>query len=466
MSDTRSRPDADGDERPGEDAETRPDPDTEPVLRLEGLKKYFKEGDTLIRRLRPDQRVREVRAVDDVDLSVESGSTVGLVGESGCGKSTLARAVLQLVEPTDGSVYFRGEDLTEFSSNELRSFRSDAQMIFQDPFSSLNPRYSVRKTLTEPMSVHGIGDSEEEREERARDLIERVGLGTEHLDRHPHEFSGGQRQRVAIARALAVEPELIVADEPVSALDVSVQARILNLLSRLSAEMDLTMLFISHDLSVVRQICDRVAVMYLGEVVEEAPTRELFTDPRHPYSEVLVSSIPTPDPTDDRERIELAGDVPTPIDPPSGCRFHPRCPKVVQPEDWEHGQALWRRVLHFGKRVANGTVEPGAMRSTLETERDGRVSDADVVEAVYEEHITEGGIQEGTVDPPAPIERTVRDAIERVVAGDREGAVAALDEEFRTVCEEQVPRDLDEGDRTVACHLHDPEVTTPGPYGE
>jgi peptide/nickel transport system ATP-binding protein len=198
--------------------------------------------------------------------------------------------------------------------------------------------------------------------------------------------------------------------------------------------------------------------MYLGEVVEEAETGELFTDPKHPYSEVLVSSIPTPDPTETRERIRLAGDVPTPVDPPSGCRFHPRCPKVIQPPEWRHSQALWRRILHLKKRIGNETVEPKAMRSTLETERDGAVSDDDVVDELYEEHITGGGIQDTAVEPPAAIEETVRTALSLLVSGDRAGAVDALDEEFRTVCETTVPADIDAGDRQFACHLHDPEV--------
>jgi peptide/nickel transport system ATP-binding protein len=439
----------------------------EPAVRIDGLTKYFTEGDTLLRRLRPDQSIKQVRAVDGVDLAVERGDTVGLVGESGCGKSTLARAALRLVEPTDGSVYVGGDDVTEYSRSELRSFRSRVQMIFQDPFSSLNPRYTVRETLTEPMEIHGIGDDDRDRTRRACDLLSRVGLGEEHLDRYPHEFSGGQRQRVAIARALAVEPEVIVADEPVSALDVSVQAQILNLLAELKSEMDLTMLFISHDLSVVRQICDRVAVMYLGEIVEEAPTDALFTDPQHPYSEVLVSSIPVPDPTVDRERIELAGDVPTPIDPPDGCRFHPRCPKVVPPEDWTHGQAPWRRVLQFKTRVERGEVDPDAVRDQLATESgtDGEPSDEAVVDELYDEHLRSGDIQHSGVALPDAVRKHVRAALTDLVAGDRAGAVERLDERFTTVCETETPRHVERDGGVVACHLRDPDVPTPGADG-
>ena len=431
-----------------------------PALRIDGLEKYFSEGDTLLRRLRPDQSVKSVRAVDGVDLTVDQGDTVGLVGESGCGKSTLARAVLQLVEPTAGSVYFDGEDVTEYGRSALRSFRSEAQMIFQDPFSSLNPRYTVEDTLTEPMRIHDVGDGVADRKRRARELLERVGLSPDHLDRYPHEFSGGQRQRVAIARALSVEPGVIVADEPVSALDVSVQAQILNLLDELKREMDLTMLFISHDLSVVRQICDRVAVMYLGEIVEEAETADLFTDPQHPYSEVLVSSIPVPDPTVDRDRIELSGDVPTPIDPPSGCRFHPRCPEVIPPEGWSYDQQSWRRILHLKARVERGEVEPEAVRSQLASEAEGGVTDEDVVEELYAEHVAEGGIQSRDLALPDALRERVVATLELLVEGDERAALDRLDE-FRTVCEEETPRLRESDGRLVACHLRDPDVPTP-----
>ncbi|WP_267643422.1 ABC transporter ATP-binding protein [Haloarchaeobius amylolyticus] len=431
-----------------------------PILELDGLTKHFSESDSLIRRLRPDQRVRTVRAVDDVDLAVRDGETLGLVGESGCGKSTLARTAVRLLDPTAGEVHFDGTEVTALSHSELREFRGEVQMIFQDPFASLNPRYTVAKTLMEPMRVHGIGTNDLERRDRAADLLERCGLAAEHLDRHPHEFSGGQRQRIAIARALSVEPDMLVADEPVSALDVSVQAQILNLLSELREEMGLSMLFISHDMSVVRRVCDRVAVMYLGEIVETAPTGELFTDPQHPYTQALLSSIPVPDPTVERERVHLEGDVPTPIDPPSGCRFHPRCPKVIPPADWPGDQPAWRRVLSVKRRIVGDELDPGATRSHLKSE--GRdAGDGAVVEELYAEHVTRVDVADAeTVTLPDGARESVRKALERLVAGDREGAVALLDESYSTPCAQSAP-ELDAhggADHRVACHLHDPDI--------
>jgi peptide/nickel transport system ATP-binding protein len=427
-----------------------------PLLRLDGLQKHFYENDDLLGRLRPDRETKTVRAVDGIDLDVEPGTTLGLVGESGCGKSTLAKAVLQLIEPTGGSIYYQETDLTEHTDRERRAFRSEAQMIFQDPFSSLNPRYTVKRTLVEPMTVHDVGDSRDDRVERARDLLDRVGLGSEYIDRYPHEFSGGQRQRIAIARALAVEPNLVVADEPVSALDVSVQAQILNLLRELREEMDLTMLFISHDLSVVRQICDEVAVMYLGKIVERAPTAELFENPGHPYTQVLVSSIPTPDPTDTREKITLTGDVPTPIDPPSGCRFHTRCPKVIPAEDWTHGQDVWRRALRLKKVVGDGEIRPDAMREQLAKEN-GEVSSDDVVAALFEEHLVEGGLTSSDrVSVPEPVKATVFEALSHLVEGDDAAAYDRLDAEFSSVCESTVPDQHSvSDDHSSVCHLLD-----------
>ena len=440
--------------------------DTKPFLRISGVKKHFAEGDSWLNRLRPDRRVRTVRAVDGVDLDLYRGEIVGLVGESGCGKSTLARTVLRLLDPSEGSIQFEDDDITEYSTSKLRSFRRRAQMIYQDPFASLNPRYTVRQTLVEPMSIHDIGDSKRERIQRSVELLERVGLGKEHLDRYPHEFSGGQRQRVAIARALTVEPDLLVADEPTSALDVSVQAQILNLLFELQRDMGLTILFITHDLSVVRRICDRVAVMYLGEIVEVAPTKRLFDSPEHPYTQALMSSIPVPDPSVHRERIPLEGDVPTPIDPPSGCSFHPRCPKVIPPENWEWDHESWRRFLRFKVRIDNGTVQPDAMREELAS-LDRSDDDEAVVEALYDEHVGEWSATDLNLDNqdssdqsrdrlPDPIEDLARESLSLLIDRDRSSAVDLLNDQYTTVCATTEPSRIETAaGRHTACHLYD-----------
>jgi oligopeptide transport system ATP-binding protein len=266
-----------------------------------------------------------VKAVDGVTLEVRKGETLGIVGESGCGKTTLARTVLRLVEPTRGSILFEGTDLCKLKGRKLKPYRRKMQMVSQDPYASLDPRQNVRSALTEPMHIHGIVSGKEEAEKRAAELIRVVGLNPDHLSRFPHEFSGGQRQRIAVARALAVDPEFLVLDEPTSSLDVSVQAQILNLLKDLQKEFGLTYLFISHNLAVVRQMCSRTGVMYLGRVVEVGPTEGLFGRPRHPYTEALLSSVPLPDPTKRRLLAPLEGDVPSPITMPSGCRFRTRC---------------------------------------------------------------------------------------------------------------------------------------------
>ena len=296
-------------------------------LEITDLKTHFPiEKGFLVKR-----RVGTVKAVDGIDLALRKGEVLGLVGESGCGKSTLGRTILQLIPPTAGRVLLAGRDLAALKGNTLREARGDFQMIFQDPYASLNPRMTVYDTLSEAIATHNQA-ARGDMPRRVSALLERVGLSPRYIRKYPHEFSGGQRQRIAIARALAVEPQLIIADEPVSALDVSIQAQIINLLIQLTREMDLTMIFISHDLSVVKHISDRIAVMYLGRIVEVGPSVEVFERPIHPYTKALVSAVPIPDPEREkhRQRIILAGDPPSPINPPAGCTFHPRCPYMQE----------------------------------------------------------------------------------------------------------------------------------------
>lgn len=290
-----------------------------PLLRVEQLSHVFQLGSSFL------SKAKKVYAVNNVSFEVKKGETLGIVGESGCGKSTLGRAVLQLYKPTSGKVHFQGRELTTMSAKELARLRQEMQIIFQDPMESLNGRHTVLEILTEPFAIHNIG-APKERKQWACDLLEKVGLSASAVDRYPHEFSGGQRQRIGIARAIALQPKLIVCDEAVSALDVSVQAQIINLLLDLQEEMGMALIFIGHDLSVVKHISDRIAVMYLGSIVEITSAERLYSAPQHPYTKALISSIPVPDPRRKSERQVLKGDVPSPVDPPSGCHFHPRCP--------------------------------------------------------------------------------------------------------------------------------------------
>jgi len=296
--------------------------DTPPLLEVKGLRMHFPISEGVLMR----RQIGEVKAVDGIDFSMRRGETLGLVGESGCGKTTTGRCILRLIEPSSGEVWFKGADVRQMNGTALRALRRDMQIIFQDPYASLNPRLTVGAIVGEALIIHDLAKSQRALEDRVVQLLETVGLQADHMRRFPHEFSGGQRQRIGIARALAVEPKLIVCDEPVSALDVSIQAQVINLLEDLQEQFGLTYLFIAHDLSVVEHISTRIAVMYLGRVVEIAPARDLYDSPLHPYSEALLSAVPIPDPTRHKSRIILSGDIPTPLNPPSGCVFHTRCP--------------------------------------------------------------------------------------------------------------------------------------------
>lgn len=312
-----------------------------PLLEVKHLKKHFPIKGGVF-----SKTIGHVYAVDDINFTIAKGETLGLVGESGCGKSTTGRTILRLIEPTDGEVYFEGQNITELDKGAMRALRREMQIIFQDPYASLNPRMTVGSIIGEPLEIHKIAKGSE-KEERVASLLQKVGLRAEDMRKYPHEFSGGQRQRIGIARALALNPKLIVCDEPVSALDVSIQAQVINLLGDLQAEFGLSYLFIAHNLNVVEHISNRVAVMYLGQIVELASDEDLYKNPQHPYTEALLSAVPIPDPTVKKKRIILEGDVPSPINPPTGCHFHTRCMykekicEEVEPEFKDIGGGHW-----------------------------------------------------------------------------------------------------------------------------
>ena len=435
---------------------------TEPLLSVRDLKKHYPITKGLLSR-----QVGAVRAVDGISFDLYPGETLGLVGESGCGKSTAATSIIRLEEATSGEVLFNGgdragaarnddgthpNDVTKFDKKQLKAFRRDAQMIFQDPSSSFDPRMTIGSSISEMLLVHGMTDRHRRRA-IVEDLLERVNLSANDYDRYPHEFSGGQKQRIALARALVLNPDMIVADEPVSALDVSVQAEVLSLIDELQSEYGLSLLFISHDMSVIQKICDRVAVMYLGEIVEIGETRELFENPQHPYTEALVSAVPTPNPHTRREGIELRGTVPHPSNPPSGCRFHTRCHKVVQSEDFDMEQSQWRGLLNLRAQVESQALEVEKVRQNAAVD-EGVEPEEVADDAVKSKIRTEFDLPDQLTDAGA--EEILADALDRlVVEDDAESAGALLAENFVTPCEEVEPEFTDHGDgHKSACIRH------------
>jgi peptide/nickel transport system ATP-binding protein len=417
-----------------------------PVLEVDNLEKHYPITQGVLRR-----QIGTVRAVDGISFQIEPGETVGLVGESGCGKSTAATSILQLEEPTGGDVRFNGESLLDQTDAERKAFRRNAQMVFQDPESTFDPRMSVGESIAEPLRIHGVSDREKRRAV-AMNLLDRVGMERSDIDRYPHEFSGGQKQRIALARALVVNPEFIVADEPVSALDVSIQAKVIELINDIKSEFGLSLLFISHDMGVIREVCDRVAVMSLGEIVEMAPTEQLFEDPQHPYTQALIAAIPNSDPRKRGTGTQLTGDVPSPQNPPDGCRFHTRCPSVIQPEGYEFEQSAWRSVMDYRLRLQREGVDPEGIREFVANEED--IEESAVAEDAMRDAVREEfGIPEELSDANA--EETFVESLGYVFDGEHDRAAALLREEFETVCETDAPETVElAGNRRAACHLH------------
>ena len=419
----------------------------EPILEVDDLVKHYPVTAGPLK-----STVGTVRAVDGISFDVYPGETFGIVGESGCGKSSAVKAMLRLDEPTDGIVRFRGESIMDLTGSELRRFRRNIQMIFQDPDSSFNPRMSVGEAVAEPLRVQGLSDRST-REAIVADLLERVGLAADDAHRYPHEFSGGQKQRIALARALTVNPDVLVADEPVSALDVSIKAELLALLDRLRRELGLTVIIITHDLGVVRELCDRFAVMYLGEIVEIGPADRIFSDPHHPYTESLLSAIPTPDPHERGIDITLRGEVPDPANPPPGCRFHTRCPAVIKPEELVVERPVWRRLLHFRLAVRDGAFDRDRFVESV-TGTDSAASDVSV-EAIERPLRAEYDLPNRLADAKA--DAAVQSAIEHIAAGNTAAAIDSLDAVFTTPCEVDAPPMTEHApDHRSACHLHEP----------
>ncbi|WP_423745265.1 ABC transporter ATP-binding protein (plasmid) [Haladaptatus sp. SPP-AMP-3] len=436
--------------------------DANSLVEIQNVSKLFDLSQSAIDQLL-GREAQPVRAVQDVDLTINKGDIMGIAGESGCGKTTLGKLLVKLYEPTSGRILFDGRDMSELLREDQQEFRQRVQMIFQDPFESLNPRMTVFQSVVEPLKINDIGDGYQDRRERVIQVLNDVGLSPAeaYLNEFPKELSGGERQRVAIARALVVNPDFIVCDEPVSMLDVSIRAGVLNLMKELQDEYGLTYVFISHDLSLIRYMCDRTAIMYLGNIVEQGPTDDVVNDPKHPYTEALFDAVPEIEPGAQRRRANVTGEVPNPRDPPSGCKFHPRCANIIPPEDWSGSQDAFRRGFNFKRRVQTGDLE-------VEDIAEGHADQRSAVDAVLEtglslelpeEHQADGE-RMGTVDVdsldiPRQAENALRSATRDLLDGNEEDAMEQLNREFSSICERSSPELRQSGEQTTACHLYD-----------
>ena len=442
------------------------DRNADPLIEVENLSKWFGMSQGVMDRLMGNES-SPVKAVDDVSFTINEGDIMGIAGESGCGKTTLGKLLVQLYEPTKGSIHFDGNDITEMSNDEEKEFRKRVHTTFQDASASLNPRMTVFQSVVEPLRINDMYGGYDERRERVIEVLNEVGLSPAeaYLNEFPKELSGGELQRVAIARALVVNPDFVVCDEPVSMLDVSIRAGVLNLMKELQDEYGLTYVFISHDLSLIRYMCDRTAIMYLGDVIEQGPTDEVVMNPKHPYTEALFDAVPEVAPDAERQRANVTGEVPNPRNPPSGCRFHPRCSKIIPPQDWTGGQPAFRRVFQFKRKVLTEQLGPEDVETSGQT-ASGRAADELLEHGLSlelpEEHRPTSRTGT-TIDPdqlelPNDAESTLREAAERVVQEDYDGARDVLDGEFETICEQEHPDLREAGPQITACHLYEGET--------